>query len=421
MHFGKWLCERYVGYAYELDLLKFEIDKRIYYYGDHFKNHSERLLPTIKRRIGTERSVRLFKKARVGAIRRTSSNRIVMKDYSNSLFSEPFRSAGYTIEAPAYEDSTVLNSGEGQTSLKELAEKLTCGGIDELLSPDIFNKIAAARAILLDYYRDASYRGLFVPYDIPFWERLYIDVFKELKKAAVVYIHGIPGIYNGIDYNRGNYLIVWGEKIRQNFIIRGVPAAKIFVVCDPKYARERRRVAKPVSLDDVLIITKSATGGQYGDSVILQDRGNLLMYLYMAQAVLASVGVRSARFRPHPSENPEWYLRNIDKRFFSLDDRELSPSLEQASLVIGPSSTVMFDSIMQGTPYLLFEPSINGVDLINYQLVDPFDGGNPMIPLARNEDELRHFVKNRICVDPDVLPEYCSNESDMDALLSRLS
>jgi hypothetical protein len=112
------------------------------------------------------------------------------------------------------------------------------------------------------------------------------------------------------------------------------------------------------------------------------------------------------RFRPHPSENPEWYLKNLDKQFYKLDTMQIDDSIEKASMLIGPISTVFFDAISRNKNYIVYEPLVDHKSVKNFDLVQPFDGTEKKIPTANSESELMSIISNKELVDVNVLKDY---------------
>ena len=67
-------------------------------------------------------------------------------------------------------------------------------------------------------------------------ERMAIDAGKEMGIPTVVFLHGLPARYNKIDDNRANYLCVWGEGIKEQYINVGVDPDKILITGHPSFS-----------------------------------------------------------------------------------------------------------------------------------------------------------------------------------------
>ena len=126
--------------------------------------------------------------------------------------------------------------------------------------------------------------------------------------------------------------------------------------------------------------------------------------------------VRRVRLRMHPSESCGWYRRFIDEKFFEPDRADLASSLAASSLVVGPTSTVFLESLLAGVNYLVYEPALKGLDVVNYPLVPPFDGTEPGIPAAYTDEELGRMLDARSGVDPSVLGGYIKTPFDLSAV-----
>jgi hypothetical protein len=231
----------------------------------------------------------------------------------------------------------------------------------------------------------------------------------------------LPTRYNAIDDNRADYLLVWGEKIKECYIRAGVDEKKIFVIGNPGFSVKPNNSLRN-SLESILVITNCISPfPENSDKVILQDRGNLLTYLYSIQNVLQRFGVKKVRFRPHPFENSSWYEKNVDNNFFILDRDKLSISLEKTSLVIGSSSTVLLDALAHGVNYIVYEPIVDQLTLKNFRLVPPFDKSDARIVVATNEEELYNNIKSKNIIDPSVIKDYLGNEFNIDKVCSLAS
>ena len=131
------------------------------------------------------------------------------------------------------------------------------------------------------------------------------------------------------------------------------------------------------------------------------------------QNVLTNLGVKSVRFRPHPAENPNWYLKILDLSFFKLDMDNLENSLKKSTLVIGPTSTVFLEAIYWEVNYVIYEPSQNNINLRGLKLYPPFDGFYPEFPVAKNEIELKSVIENKIKVKFSIFHKFIKTPFDL--------
>lgn len=413
----RWLKERSGVDPEIVDLLKFALDKRIYHYGDQFinpaeKNAVEAFYWGVRAVAGGVLSP--FKNAREQAGAGGSGVKIASHAYfglNAALVEQGFEA----FQVPWHMSRSDLGHPSLFRRMRKIASMLESADFKDLLTKDFAADVRHLRYELKEYFLRAGIAALVVPYDLPFFERLSIKLFKELNRPSFISLHGLAGRYNHIDDNRTDYLLVWGGKIKEFYVRAGIPQEKIFVTGHPSY---REPVAKKLrfALDDVLVISKSMCGAQHSAEEILSDRGNLPLYLYSVRKVLERAGVKRARLRLHPSESGRWYARFIGADFYTMDRGPLSASLASASLVVGPTSTVFVESLVSGVNYLVYEPEMAGLDLVNYPLVPPFDGTEPGIPTAHNEDDLHRLLSSRAAVDPASLSGYIRTPFDISFL-----
>jgi hypothetical protein len=397
-----------------LDSLKYELDQHVYYFGNHFKFPKKRLdvknfgfLAQLKRDLFF--SIQMFKNHKINFSQKTI--------LSNAYFSinEELRQLHYNVYSPSWwisSDRIVLTTPKLYKLSEEVRKRLKTGSYKELISKSFICLVNDFYEVLDSFYTQKHISALFVPNDVTFFENLSIQLCKRKNIPSFIFLHGLPGRYNLIDENRADYLIVWGEKIKENYVKTGFDPSKIFVSGHPYYKAILNQNFR-FSLDNVLVLTKSMNGTPHSDKVVLGDRGNSILYLLQIQNVLKKFGVKNVRFRPHPCENYVWYYSFIDPDFFKLDVESLDLSLKRTSLVIGPTSTVLIESIYFRVNYLVFEPCNSNVDLFNYPLVAPFDGSDSRIPVAKTEEELNYLLKNKFEINPTFFSEYVKTPFDI--------
>jgi len=387
-----------------LDTLKYELDKRIYYYGGHFSAPFERSVLE-ERLVSLHAMVKGLFLAYGKGQKSASDLDPVARISSNAYFTfnASLCAGGFAVSgAPWLMRRNELGDSRLYGKISAVRSCLESADFKEIISERFFGKIRELKSELKSYYLRERISALIVPFDMPFFERLAINIFRELGRSSFVSLHGLPGRYNAVDDNRADYLLVWGEKIKEYYVRAGVPESKIFVTGHPAY-RAPQGGALRFSFEDVLVISKSMAGAQQSSEEILGDRGNLLLYLYSVRKALAELGVKRARLRLHPSESAVWYRRFIDDDFYVIDRAPLDHSLSRASLVIGPTSTVFVESLIKGVNYLVYEPALAGRDVMNYPLVPPFDGTERGVPVANDERGLAVLLKTRTAVTPEAL------------------
>ena len=386
-----------------LDLLKYELDKKVYLYGNHFRKSYENVSKL-------KFIFNLFIKI-ILSIKYSKKKRITNGVLFNAPFylSSQFEENGYYLITPEFYFGRKLKFlGTIKTLIKlELIKyHFINGDMYYLLSNSFEDKILSLKKDFKKYIINNEIKALFLSNDMAFLEKLFISIFKELNLPTFVFLHGIPTTYNNIDNNRADYLVVWSDKIKNTYINIGVDKEKIIVSGNPIYSPKKINNLS-FSLKNLLIISHSITQSpENSDKFIMQERGALLSYLYSIQKVLSKFGVKSVRFRPHPSENPTWYLKNLDKKFYILDTQPINKSINASSMVIGPISTVFFDSIANNKNYIVYEPLVNNKSIKNFDLVPPFDGSDNRISIANSENQLISIIKNKQLLNKNVLKDY---------------
>jgi hypothetical protein len=262
---------------------------------------------------------------------------------------------------------------------------------------------------LLTTYIKQDFRALFLYTDQYFYSKYSIDIFKKMNRPSFVFTHGMPGIYNLEVDNRADYLMVWSEKIKQNYIDAGFLESKVKVVGHPRYSNIPKERTLRSDLSDVLVIpVSSVTWHQhtYGDPVV-NDTSLVVLYLYQVQNTLQKLGIKKARYRSHPSINQKWIHSFLDQDFYLFDTEMLPASLKRSSLVIGSNSTVLLEALISGVNYIAFDPKEdNGKNMSGYKAVPPFDGSEEKLMLANDENELEKILKSNLKTDYSLVQDY---------------
>jgi hypothetical protein len=133
----------------------------------------------------------------------------------------------------------------------------------------------------------------------------------------------------------------------------------------------------------------------------------------MVQAALQKSEVKGALLRCHPSENPDWYMKFCDKKFWKISNQSLDDDLKTSTLVIGPSSSVFIEAIISGVNYYIFEPVLNTTYSFDYSPVPPFDGTDPRAPVAKSFGDLERLIKSGRRADPAIVDSYVSRKYDL--------
>lgn len=409
------------GWSYdELYALKYELEQHTYYYGRHYKNPRETANNIISAEQFMQNVIRIRQILEIlesnssWVEQSVTSNAptIVAFNYNYGDWAEALNQNGYTIEPPLWHGFKTGNNVQVllQTACSLLREMLF-SDFKLLLSEEFRASARNVKWILTQYYEHGRFKALFIPYAISFFEYISVSIFKSLGKPTFVFEHGIPATYLPELLSIPDYTIVWGHKVKSNYLISGVEQEKILVAGHPTYQSYTPTQLR-FDLGKVLVCTWSINGAALGNEACNQNRGHLLYYLYSIQAVLKKLGVRQVRLRPHPSESAEWYERFVDTVFFLIDAAPLSESLSASSLVIGPASTVFIEAIYYGVNYLFYHPDEFNIEAFYNKEWPPYNGADLRIPVAHNAQELEQLLRHKKGIDPSCFSDYTQTPFD---------
>ncbi|QJB40626.1 hypothetical protein HF324_23435 [Chitinophaga oryzae] len=390
------------------DNLRYVLEGQVYYYGNHFLFSNERRQKA--KDIIQWKELLKTGYAYYNFVRKNGKDaapRVLSNAYFN--FNAELERLGYAVLAPCWSfrkgDRQLFGDMAFYKAMKQIRKRVFGSDFNDLTSEDFSKAYYAFRSKLADKVVESDVKALFVPNDVSFFENLSINVFKELKKPSFIFLHGLPGRYNIIDENRTDYLIVWGNRIKQHYIDTGFSANKIFVAGHPFYKQLSVKEVRS-GMTDILVLAKVGLGSPHSDGMTLYDRGAQIVYLLEIQKVLQQKGIKQVRLRFHPSANPDWHYQFIDRNFFVPDFQPLNNSLQKASLVIGPVSTVFLEALYNGVNYMVFEPSENGVNIFNELLVAPFNGKEEGVPFAGSGVALHRLLTDNVKADTAIFNEY---------------
>ncbi len=383
------------------DYLKSELDKRIYYFGNHFKNRFEnennrKLLKTCLLYIFSFVTIKYFyfPKKRRNELNVISS---AYFKFGGQLNKSGFRS--YPTPWSINKSGSLLSLREFIT-LRIFIYNLEISNFAAITGIEFEKKIERVSILLNKILINRKIVGVFLPQDVGILERITISHAKKLGIPTFVVLHGWALRYgNTVNDNYADYICVHGEALRDNLISSGFKREKILVIGHPYYSNMIYPTQLRFSFEDILVISKPLPGqpleidnrlfGRSKDTNRLKDRGNAILYLLMIKNVLRQFGVNNVRLRVHPSESPSWYLKFLGSDFFIIDKEVLNRSLKSSTLVIGPTSSMFIDALFSGVNYVIFEPLYDdGLDILNDPVGFPFDGLTENIPVAQDEESL---------------------------------
>jgi hypothetical protein len=405
------------------DSIRVSLDEKLHYYGEHFKNPA-----TKKSSIYNFYDLKIFFYFIFDFFKRRLSNKDKqgkLKLISTAYFNLDLLIAknGINVYRPSWSIRNGQNIGSDLSLLKltlSIKRLLNKSDFNYLISLDFKLKSDLFRLKLSKWLIRNKINAVIVANDVSFFDNTLIKVAKELNIPSYVFLHGLPARYNNIDDNRADFLLLWGEKLKDNYIKAGLSPHKLIVCGHPLYNNSKARVKNILrfGFSDILVLSKPLSGANHSDIDILSDRANSILYLLMIQNVLVKFQVKNVRLRLHPSESSSWYKMYLDSSFFIFDNCPIHNSLEKASLLIGPTSTVFLESIYFGVNYTIFEPSFNSLDILNNRIVSPFDGLDSNIPVANSEIELERIIRDKVTVNTDCLLDYFNEGFDLSFLMN---
>jgi hypothetical protein len=403
-----------------IELLQHEINYRVYYFGKQFSSPWEN---KIKLKSYIRNKIMSFYKV----LNTKEFNKDIPLIFSNASFNinDKLKGKKYEVVNPwwSLQKGNYLKVDLNyKKQYNEIFKQIKNNGLHDLTSLKFLNEIKnfkeKSKALILS----KNFKAAFFSNDLGFFERLFIDVFKELGIPTFIFLHGLPARYNDIDDNRTDYLIVWGKKIKENFFLNGVSKDKIIISGHPNF-KSKKLLDLKFDLSNIVVLSKAMNGSSsISNNNILSDRGNCLLYLKAIKSVLRSFGIEQVKLRLHPSENELWYSENIDTVFFVFcNSNSLKSVLNSSTLLIGPTSTVALEALYYDTNYLIFEPQNNGLDILNYPTVDPFNSNNSEILVAKNEDDLKMLIQKKYCVSTDFLNNYVEGSFDLTEVFNKIN
>lgn len=389
------LMRSYPEKAEVLEWMKYALDNRMTYFGEHFKTPYE--VRPLKLRV-RERLGFLYKRMRTMAV--SYEGAVISNAYFN--VSDYIQKEGYNVVLPPWQTQNI--SKEAQETLYQMMY----ADFNLVLTDDYLKRVYNLRDELREFFTKNKTPFVLLANDLVPVHRIAIDVCKELGIPTGVFLHGLPGRYDALDDSRGDYLFVWGEKIKENYINAG-SKTNIIVTGHPNFSSFKLADKKP---ENVLVLSRSINGASpYSDRHYVDERGICIQHIYALETALRKTGIDHAVLRLHPSENPEWYAKFMDKDFYTLDTHPLSYSISHAKMVVGYISTVMLDTVLNDIPcypYVFDKESNRYAD----EIVPPFCN-RPDFPTAYTVDELVKNLKTRHCVTKEHFDGYINPTFDV--------
>lgn len=406
------------------EALKYELEGRLYHYGEQFAAPRERCDSLATKVRGFIRHTISLARTYAGSGSQNLTDVVVSSAYF-TVNDELRRQGVYAVQPPwAGLSQSLVPFGERELRRRALRmrQRLEQSRFADLVTEAFRQEARSFRdAFKLACQRQKA-KALIVANDVAFFETVAIQAFRDLGRPSIIFLHGLPARYNRIDESRADYLAVWGEAIKRNYVSVGFDPKRILVVGHPWYSS--LPTVQPVGgsdrLRDVLVLSKALEGNLTGDGTANFDRGVPVRDLFSVRDALRRAGLRSARVRFHPSMNPRWMEAFMGDGFFVVDRLPLADSLRQATTVVGPTSTVLLEALAHSRNYLVYEPPLPTRETHGLKLVPPFDGSTAGIPVARTPEELTDLLMRGELADPAVLRDYIKMPFDLTPVVNLL-
>lgn len=412
--------------------IKYEFDKHLYYYGGQFSNGYDRGDPKRSSEQYQTALLQFFAKLQPTVeaellARRAPTSQLPCV-FSNAYFGweKALAAKNVRLIPPPWiapEPGNVL-SGALSNQCRAVQELLR-SGISIFYREEFHGALRQIVGNLEQYYAQHPAAGVLMPYTNGFFEGITSDIFRRAGKPTFLCIHGLPGRFDW--WERGehpvDFIVVWGEAMKRRLVESGRDANAVLVSGHPDYSGKSLPTLTS-KLDRVLVLGFSQNGAPHLDFPYYYDRSLGLDYAWRVQSVLQKLGVKKARFRPHPSESADWYRAQLDPKFFELDGaRPCSEALRDATLVIGPTSTVAVDAAVAGVNYVCFWPSYRHYNPTGHSYYDPdlpFDGTDARFPVAGTESDLLELLERGATIEPAALPDYLADCFHPEVIIEKL-
>ncbi len=397
-----------------ISLIKYELNCSLTYYGSHFKTPKESLE---RKYFGLTKATIKYLLINLYKRKRKNKQKNILSS-AHGQWNNHFSDLGFNVYSPPWHISSKSRCNISirlYLITKRIQKKLDNSQFNYLISKEFINLINEYYTVLKNECVLNSYDALILRSYNSFFEKVSTKIFRELGKPVIFWHHGgVPANYDTSHQDRADYFVLMGKKQVDHFIKMGYEKSKFLVSGHPFYNKVPSHLK--FNLSNILVITKAPAGASPLESEIHDSRGNAIMYLYSIQRVLKSFGIQSARVRPHPSENYSWYKKMIDTSFYIMDNEELKNSLKNSTLVIGPISTVIIDSLYHGINYVLYEPIIDNGTILGNPITPPLDGKDKNFPTAHTEEMLMKIIKYKRRASKDLYGEFVETPRDISFL-----
>ena len=199
------------------DLIQYELDQKMYYFGENFKNHYEvKLKLSAKMKFYVKNLlIHILLYFKMFLLRRKNTNLIWNSAYFN--FDSKFNSLNFQCGSPPWNPRLKSNFFFDHKIYKltnNINKKLRTYHANELIKDSFFLEIDTYRSIIKKYIIENRVVAVFLPHSIGFFEKIIISVFNELSRPTFTFNHGLPYYWKSCD-NLTDYFVVWGNAVKK--------------------------------------------------------------------------------------------------------------------------------------------------------------------------------------------------------------
>jgi hypothetical protein len=251
-----------------------------------------------------------------------------------------------------------------EAGFKELAN---CWGIDqsELIAKyidDLVKEVYPIISFYHEYYKtvfiNENVKTIVLQNDCTVMNRLAVLLGKSMKINSIVVQHGILGWRFDENHMLGDYSAVWGELTKTDLIDEGLQKSRIFIT---GYLN---------GMPSINIKAKTSQGNVLRKILILTT--NIVSYTPQSKktsnhiflsAVLKSVEHYNnicIDIKIHPAENIKDYEMYRTTAVKIYKNKNIFALLSESDIVIGTTSTVLFDALLYGKKVISYYPHIKG-------------------------------------------------------------
>ncbi len=295
---------------------------------------------------------------------------------------------------------------------KEWRKRFIYNGIDysnvfiNILADIVFKKLDD---LLMRYYsykqqlKKLNLDYLITKHDYDEDWQLIVRVAQQLGIKTFVITHGITVTKELLVNQIAEFIVVYGEGMKENFVNDNVDSNRIVIIGNPFFddyfkIKVNNHKNKQNSYNRILIL-------QHPSAIprINSKENSDLKYIQILKKFLKSVECKEIIFKIHPGlqrkEYFEYLLNELQLDWEIVKNRDIKDLIKNSDIVIGPASTAAMEALILGKDYYYVN-----LEPMNY--LPPFDG--EFLPMYRNLQDLKKNF-NKVEIDKKfILKKFCN-------------